>query len=221
MATSGVSNFAPTFDTLLQDAAAMVGGGPILADELTAAQRGLDYLLTSIQNRTVLLHKIETTAVSVSSSVTSYSLDQTVQDVLHANIRTSTTEIQLMRHGYERWAEIPVKGQTGRPTAYWFDRRLNGGTVNVWPVPNVDTYTLVLTVQKTAEETIRAFHNVDVPRRYIPALVYGIAYWVGLRRGPRVPTERLMLLKAQYEQELQKAIEEDRERGSVFIRIGR
>lgn len=55
MATSGTSNFDPTFDDILQDAAGMVGGGPILAEELIAAKRGLDYLLTDIQNRNVLL----------------------------------------------------------------------------------------------------------------------------------------------------------------------
>ena len=69
MATSGVASFDPTFDDILQDAAAMVGGGPLLADELISARRGLDYLLTDLQNRNVLLHKIETTVVPVSASV--------------------------------------------------------------------------------------------------------------------------------------------------------
>lgn len=222
MATSGISNFAPTFDDILQDAAGMVGGGPILAEELRSAQRGLDYLLTSIQNRTVMLHKIETTVIAASVSQQQYSLDQTVSDVLHGMVRTSTAETGLLRHGYERWAEIPVKDRTGRPTSYWFDRRLDGGDLNVWPIPDGMTdYEFVLTVQKTAEETIRAFHNIDVPRRYLPTLLYGIAYYVGMRRGPRVPTERLALLKAEYEKELRLAIDEDRERGSVFLKIGR
>lgn len=222
MATSGVSNFAPSFDVILQDAVGMVGGGPILADELVAAQRGLDYLLTSIQNQAVLLHKIETTVVPTSAGQQTYPLDQTVSDVLTAHVRTSTTDTLMERHGYERWAEIPVKSQAGRPIAYWFDRQLTGGQMNVWPIPSGNiSYQLVLTIQKTAEETIRAFNNVDVPRRFLPALLYGIAYYVGMRRGPRVPTERLALLKAQYNEELRFALNEDRERGSVFIRIGR
>jgi hypothetical protein len=68
MATSGVASFSPSFDDILQDAVAMVGGGPVLADELISAKRGLDYLLTSIQNQNVLLHKIETTVIPVSIS---------------------------------------------------------------------------------------------------------------------------------------------------------
>ena len=220
MATSGTSNFDPTFDDLLQDAAAMVGGGPLLADELIGARRGLDLLLTDLQNKNVLLHKIETTTVPVSVSVSSLTFDQSISDVLVASVRTSSTDIVIERDGYERWAEIPTKSQTGRPVRYWWDRRRDSSVMNLWPLPD-QTYTLVLTVQKNAESTLRAFDNVDVPRRFMPALTYGLAYWVGLRRGNRVDTNRLTLLRAEYERAVKDAMREDRERGKVLIRIGR
>jgi len=220
VATSGTSNFDPTFDDLLQDAAAMVGGGPVLADELISARRGLDYLLTDLQNKNVLLHKIETTTVPVSISVSSLTFDQTISDVLVASIRTSSTDIIIERDGYERWAEIPTKSQTGRPTRYWWDRRRNSNVMNFWPIPD-QTYTVVLTVQKNAENTLRAFDNVDVPRRFMPALIYGLAYWIGMRRGNRVDTNRLALIRAEYDRAVKDAMREDRERGKVLLRIGR
>jgi hypothetical protein len=220
VATSGTSNFDPTFDDLLQDAAAMVGGGPVLADELISARRGLDYLLTDLQNKNVLLHKIETTTVPVSISVSSLTFDQTISDVLVASIRTSSTDIIIERDGYERWAEIPTKSQTGRPTRYWWDRRRDSNVMNFWPLPD-QTYTVVLTVQKNAENTLRAFDNVDVPRRFMPALIYGLAYWIGLRRGNRVDTNRLALIRAEYDRAVKDAMREDRERGKVLLRIGR
>jgi hypothetical protein len=92
--------------------------------------------------------------------------------------------------------------------------------MNFWPVPD-QTYTVVLTIQKNAENTLRAFDNVDVPRRFMPALVYGLAYWIGMRRGNRVDTNRLTLLRAEYERAVKDAMREDRERGKVLIRIGR
>jgi hypothetical protein len=220
VATSGTSNFDPTFDDLLQDAAAMVGGGPVLADELISARRGLDYLLTDLQNKNVLLHKIETTTVPVSISVSSLTFDQTISDVLVASIRTSSTDIIIERDGYERWAEIPTKSQTGRPTRYWWDRRRDSNVMNFWPLPD-QTYTVVLTVQKNAENTLRAFDNVDVPRRFMPALIYGLAYWIGMRRGNRVDTNRLALIRAEYDRAVKDAMREDRERGKVLLRIGR
>jgi hypothetical protein len=220
VATSGVSNFDPTFDDLLQDAAAMVGGGPVLADELISARRGLDYLLTDLQNKNVLLHKIETTVVPVSASVSSISFGPSISDVLVASIRTSSTDIVLDRDGYERWAEIPTKSQTGRPVRYWWDRRRDSNTMNLWPLPD-QTYTVVLTIQKNAENTLRAFDNIDVPRRFLPAVTYGLAYWIGLRRGTRVDANRLALLRAEYERAVKDAMREDRERGKTLIRIGR
>jgi hypothetical protein len=220
MATSGVASFSPSFDDILQDAVAMVGGGPVLADELISAKRGLDYLLTSIQNQNVLLHKIETTVIPVSISVTSLTFGQDISDVLVASIRTSSTDIVIERDGYERWAEIPTKSQTGRPTRYWWDRRRDSNTMSLWPVPD-QTYTVVLTIQKNAEDTLRAFDNIDVPRRFLPAVTYGLAYWIGMRRGSRVDANRLQLLRAEYEAQLKAAMREDRERGTIILRIGR
>jgi adenylyl- and sulfurtransferase ThiI len=40
----------------------------------------------------------------------------------------------------------------------------------------------------------------------MPALVYGLAYWVGLRRGNRVDTNRLTLLRAEYERAIKDAL---------------
>lgn len=220
MATSGVASFDPTFDDILQDAAAMVGGGPLLADELISAKRGLDYLLTDLQNRNVLLHKIQTTVVPVSASVSSLVFGADISDVLTASIRTSSTDILIDRDGYERWAEIPTKSQTGRPTRYWWDRRRDSNIMNFWPLPD-QTYTVVLTVQKNAEDTLRAFDNIDVPRRFLPAIVFGLAYWIGMRRGVRVDSNRLAMIKQEYERHIKDAMREDRERGKVLIRIGR
>lgn len=221
MPTSGTSNFNPTFDDILQDAAGMVGGGPILAEELQSAMRGLDYLLTQIQNRNVLLHKIETTTIPVSANIAQVSLDSTVLDALSLAVRDSNdTAITIHRLGFESWAQIPNKDLNGRPVQYWFDRRLSGNILNLWPAPD-DTYDLVITVQKTAEDTVRAFNNVDVPRRFLPALVYGLAYYVGMRRGGRVPGDRLQLLRAEYEAALKEAMREDRERGSFFMKTQR
>lgn len=220
MATSGVASFDPTFDDILQDAAAMVGGGPLLADELISARRGLDYILTDLQNRNVLLHKIETTTVPVSASVSSLTFGPSISDVLVATVQTSTTEMVMDRDGYERWAQIPTKSVTGRPIRYWWDRRRESNVMNLWPLPD-QTYNLVLTIQKNTEDTLRAFDNIDVPRRFLPAIIYGLAYWVGLRRGPRVPDNRLNLLKAEYERMVRDAMREDRERGPFLLRIGR
>lgn len=220
MPTSGITEYDPPFDDVLQDAVNMVGGGPLLADELISAKRGLNNLLISIQNNNILLHKIETTIIPTSSSVGAYSFDETVLDVLSGSSRQNYTDNLMDRFGFQRWAEIAAKTKVGRPTTYWFDRRREGGILNLWPIPDQE-YDIVLTIHKVAEDTVRAFDQIDVPRRFLPAITYGLAYWIGLRRGARVPDTRLQFIKANYEAELKAAMREDRERGPVFIRIGR
>ena len=222
MSTSGILDFSLTFDDILQDAAGMVGGGPILADELTSAQRGLDQLLISVQNRGLLLHKIKTSVVPAAPAVATYTFNNAVIDAQKILLRDSNdVEIELERLGFERWAELPTKTQSGRPTAYWFDRQRNGSVLNVWPVPDISTYSFVITYQQAAEQTVRAFNEIDVPRRFWPALTFGLAYWIGLRRPGRVPPDRLAVLRTEYEMKLREAMQEDRERASFFIKAAR
>jgi hypothetical protein len=51
----------------------------------------------------------------------------------------------------------------------------------------------------------------------LPCLTCGLAYYMSMKR-PLVPENRIMMLKANYEELLMRAMEEDRERASMFIR---
>lgn len=218
MATSGVTDFTVTFDDILQDAAGMVGGGPILAEELLSAKRGLDNLLIAIQNKGPLLHKIVSTTLPAVVDQQDYILPNSVVDVLKVMLRQDNKDVELVRLGFKQWAEIYDKNLKGRPTSYWFDRTRTQGTLRVWPRPDSPSYSFVVTYQQVAEQTLRAFEEVDVPRRFWPALTFGLAYWVGLRRSDKVSEQRLALLRAEYETALQDALREDRERASFYIR---
>ena len=217
MPTSGTFNFNPTFDEILQDAAGMVGGGPILADELLSAKRGLDILMTRIQNRNVLLHKIVTTTIPCSVGQGAYTLPASILDVHTINHRINNVELTLDRESFQTWSERTSKSSTGRPTTYWFDRGRDTGTINLWPVPS-QAGDLVITAQRLTEDTLRAFDNVDVPRRFIPAITYGLAYWIGMRR-PSVPADRLAALRAEFDAAVKEGMGEDRERASFFIKV--
>jgi hypothetical protein len=92
--------------------------------------------------------------------------------------------------------------------------------MHLWPLPD-QTYDVVLTIQKNAEDTLRAFDNIDVPRRFLPAITYGLAHWIGMRRGTRADANRLVMIKTEYERLVRDAMREDRERGNIILRIGR
>ena len=60
--------------------------------------------------------------------------------------------------------------------------------------------------------------NADAPKRFLPCLTAGLAYYMGLKR-PNIPGERLGLLKQNYEELLKRAMEEDKERASIFLNL--
>jgi hypothetical protein len=206
----------PAFDNLLVDAAGMVGGGPILAEELSSAMRGMDQLLVSLQNQGILLHKIDSTVVTCSTA--SVTIDNDFIDIDTVMVNTTAgAELVADRLGYRAWAQLPNKDQEGRPNQYWFNRQKDFGVINLWPTPDVE-YTLTVWGQKMADDLTRAYSVIDLPKRFWPAVTFALAYWIGLRR-PRVDLNRLALLKAEYAAHLKDAMREDRERGSYVLRL--
>ena len=61
-----------------------------------------------------------------------------------------------------------------------------------------------------------AILNEDTPKRFLPALTCGLAYYMSMKR-PRVTSERIAMLKTNYEEVLGRAMEEDRERASIYL----
>jgi len=55
-------------------------------------------------------------------------------------------------------------------------------------------------------------NELEVPTRFLPCLTSGLAYYTSVKRAP----ERTPLLKQLYEEEWQRASEEDRPRSSFF-----
>jgi hypothetical protein len=56
-------------------------------------------------------------------------------------------------------------------------------------------------------------NTMDVPFRFIPCLVAGLAYYLALKLPNAM--DRLMVLKQQYDEAWQMAADEDREKASV------
>ena len=56
-----------------------------------------------------------------------------------------------------------------------------------------------------------------MPIRFLPALTCGLSYQLAMKR-PGIPMDRIAMLKRNYEEKLAFAMEEDRERASLFIK---
>lgn len=217
MATSGTYDFSMDIDEVIQEATEMIGGEQTLGHEPKSARRSINLLLQDWQNRGILLWTAGTTAISVSTSVTSYALTSSTIDITEAVVRRDNVDLQLERITMEEYLKIPRKSQTGRPNQYAIRRERGNPVLFLWPIPENTTDILKLEqVKYTEDVTKSAGQNADISRRFLPCLTTGLAYYMAMKR-PGIDVGRIGLLKAEYEERLTNAMNEDRERASAYF----
>jgi hypothetical protein len=88
--------------------------------------------------------------------------------------------------------------------------------INVWPTPNDpgNQYTLVYYRMRRIQDAGTGIRTQDIPFRFIPCMVAGLAYYLSAKLLG-VDPGRMQMLKAEYEQQFQLAADEDRETASV------
>ena len=217
MAVSGTYDFNLDIDEVIQEAMEMIGGEDTLGHEPASARRSINLMLKDWQNRGVLLWTTSVSSVTVSASVTAYSLSSSTVDALEVVLNRDDTDIQLERITPEEYLLIPNKTQTGRPTQYSIRRGRDNPTLSLWPIPENSTDVLKMEIFSELQDVDKsAIQNADVPKRFLPCLTCGLAYYMAMKR-PLVPENRIMMLKANYEELLARAMEEDRERASMHV----
>ena len=218
MAVSGTYNFNLDIDEVIQEASEMVGGEQILGHEPASARRSINLMLKDWQNRGVMLWTTAITLVTVSASVTSYDLSENVLDVMQLVVNRDEVDLQAQRLSFEEYQLIPRKSQTGRASQWTLKRNLNNPTISLWPIPENSTDILKIeTISELQDVNKSAIQNADIPKYFLPPLTCGLAYYLGMKR-PGVPETRIGMLKQNYEELLGRAMEENRERVSMFIR---
>ena len=217
MAVSGTYNFNLDIDEVIQEASEMIGGEDTLGHEPASARRSINLMLKDWQNRGILLWTTGTTAVTLSTSVTSYELSSNTINALEVVLSRGATDIQLTRITPEEYLIIPAPTQTGRSSQYSIRRGRDNPTLSVWPIPENSTDILKIeTVSDMTDVDRSADQNADLPKRFLPCLTMGLAYYMSMKR-PLVPDTRIAMLKTNYEEMLARAMEEDRERASLYL----
>ena len=218
MATSGTYNFNLDVDTIIQEASELIGGEAVLGNEVTSAKRSINLVLTDWQNRSINLWTVKTTAISVTASVTSYALTSSTIDILEAVVNRDNRDLGMIRISMEEYLQINNKSQTGRPSQYAIRRERDNPELFLYPIPENSTDMLKLEqIHKIQDVENIIAENVDIPTRFLPCLTMGLAYYMAMKR-PNVPNERIGLLKQNYEELLNNAQMEDRERTSLFFK---
>lgn len=86
--------------------------------------------------------------------------------------------------------------------------------VTIWPTPDgSQPYQLIYWRLRRTQDIGDGVNVADVPFRFLPCMVAGLAYYLSLKIVGG--SERLQLLKAQYDEAWQLASDEDREKAAV------
>lgn len=104
-------------------------------------------------------------------------------DMLEAVIRRDGSDISITRINRQDYLTIPDKTTQGRPTQFYIDRQITP-TVTVWPAPENSTDQLIYYRIKRIEDADAATNNADVPFRFLPCLVAGLAYYIAIKKAP-------------------------------------
>ena len=88
-------------------------------------------------------------------------------------------------------------------------------TINVWPAPDQSNfYQFVYYRLRRIQDAGNGVNIQDIPFRFIPCMVAGLAYYLSLKL-PGVEPMRVPFLKQEYQEQFQLAADEDREKASV------
>jgi len=226
MTTSGTTAFNMAFTDIAEEAWERAGREMRTGYELRTARRSMNLMTIEWQNRGINLWTIDEGSVPLLTGVSAYDLPADTIDLLEQVIRTGAGNVStqqdliINRISVSTYASIPNKLTTGRPVQLWIERLRDNPTVNVWPVPNNDTYTLYYWRMRRVQDAGSGVETADMNFRFLPALVAGLAYYISMK----VPelTQRSALLKQDYEEQFTLAAGEDREKASArFVpRIG-
>jgi len=212
MATSGVHTFTMDVSDLCEEAYERCGLEMRSGYDAKSARRSLNLMLVELGNHQVNLWKALPIELSITQGTASYNLNAEYQDLSDVRVvLDNNTELGLMRLNRDEYADRPNKEQQGRPTQYYVERT-NPCKIYVWPAPN-QSYVIKAYAHEQMESVTEATQTVDIPTRFVPAITAGLAYYISLKNAP----EKSQMLKIVYDEELQRAQYEDRERVSLKV----
>ena len=226
MATSGTYAFTLDLSDVVEEAFERAGLEARSGYDYRTARRSLDLMFLEWQNKGLNLWSVQVGTQAITAGTSRYSLSGDQLDIVEAFIRTNSgdtsnqSDQMLSRISISQYAHLTNKLEQSKPLQYWIEKDPSAISVNLWPVPDdTETYTLVYYYIQRVEDTGNAAsNNADVPARFLPCMVAGLAYHVSVKKPESA--ERTMLLKQIYDEQWTLATDADREKASLFISPG-
>jgi hypothetical protein len=169
-------------------------------------------MLAEWANRGLNQWTIKNRSVTMVAGTGNYTLDADVIDVLSVVVRRDGTDYSLERLSRDEYLSIPNKTTQSRPNQFFLDRQ-NTPVLKLWPVAENSTDVVIYDCLTRMDDADTYTNTMDMPFRFYPCLAAGLAYYIAMKRAPN----RIQLLKSVYEEEFERAMQEDRDRASFNV----
>jgi hypothetical protein len=229
--TSGTTSFNPNLNEMVEEAFERCGKQLRSGYDLRTARRSLNFLVTEWANRGINLWTIDQGYINLVQGTTTYDLPIDTVDLLEHVIRTNPgqgpnqTDLTISRISVSTYSTIPNKLAQGRPIQVWVNRQsgqtnpalsTNPPQINVWPAPDQGTqaqpyYVFYYWRLRRIADAGNGPNIQDIPYRFYEAMTAGLAYRLAIKLEG-VSSDRLMILKSQYDEAWDLAAGEDREK---------
>ena len=239
MAFSGTSTFEKflSIDDIITESFERLGFFDYSGNDLRSARRSLNIMFQEWGNRGLHYWELKDTNIDLIENQAEYifyrsSGDGTsattvapsgvygIDDVLEATYRTGRTtssqqDTAMTKIDRSTYSGLANKLSTGTPTQYYVQRFVDRVTITVYPVPNSTAASKDMHIYYVKRiEDAGAFTNAsDVPYRFVPCMVSGLAYYLSQKIKPELVPQMKMV----YEDELNRALTEDGSSTSTHI----
>ena len=207
MATSGSRDFNLDVGEIIEEAFERCGLEVRTGYDARTARRSLNLMFAEWANRGINMWTVEQGTITLTQGQAQETLLPDVVDVLEIVLRRGNTDYEVERISRGDYVTLPNKTTQGRPSQFWFNRQISP-VINLWAVPENSTDQIIYYYVQRIEDADTLVNTTDMPFRFYPCMVAGLAYSLAMKRAP----DRIQLLKSVYEEEFQRAADEDEDR---------
>jgi hypothetical protein len=214
MTTSGSRDFNLDIAEAIEEAYERIGLEVRTGYDAKTARRSMNLMFAEWANRGLNLWTVTQATTTVTQGVAEYTLAPDVIDILDMSIRRNGTDFEMTRISRSDYLNFPNKTDQGRPSQFYFDRQISP-VITLWQTPDNSTDTLVYYYVRRIEDVGALTNTTGIPFRFYPCMVAGLAYYLAIKRAP----DRVQMMKAIYEEEFQRAANEDEDRVPLVLRL--
>jgi len=228
--TSGTTTFEKGFSIsdIVEESYERIGITGVSGHQLKSARRSLNILFQEWANRGLHYWEVANNNITLVADQATYTMFRStddgtssatavygVDDILEASYRNSNVDTPLTKVSRSQYQAFSNKTSTGTPSQYFVQRFIDKITVTLYLTPGSSeagkflNYYYVKRIQDAGDYS----NDADVPYRFVPCMTAGLAYYLAIKNAP----DRVQMLKMLYEDELQRALQEDGSSSSTFI----